>query len=472
MLALSLRKLGWLTPVYATSTGQILSGHQRSFVARELGYDLVPVVFVGVPEKHHKAVNILFNRATNDMYREDSAQSLGEKLEATNIFNLASKFEDKSNFYPCLNNLKNSPLAKLSNNKNWNEYARNVAASLYKHKIILPIIATEKNKIISGIGRLQYALERGLERWPVVFIEEEKEDLASALLNNLSGTFALEHYYHDLLQYNSFRRSRRTREGLGNGFLFAYFDKKKFQANQFDHTDAKQVSRWRQKFGDRILDFGAGHLTETKILKEMGCRTTPFEPYHLGQNNQIDKDKSLAIARNFLGDVEAGKGWDSIFISSVLNSVPFVEDREAIVQIVAACSSTKTRGYAWATSQKRAAYNIDRQPVAQVQRKQIIFALDYEPGIYLGDFSEAPKVQKYHSAKEFYELFKTGFEKVKVLDYTQDVASVFGIPRLDIEKLSKAIKLEFNLPYPDGSRMNLVAEAKAAFSKRLKQEIK
>ncbi len=34
-------------------------------------------------------------------------------------------------------------------------------------------------------------------------------------------------------------------------------------------------------------------------------------------------------------------------------------------------------------------------------------------------------------------------------------------------RLREAIDFEFDLPYPDGSRMGLAAEARAAFSKRL-----
>jgi len=35
------------------------------------------------------------------------------------------------------------------------------------------------------------------------------------------------------------------------------------------------------------------------------------------------------------------------------------------------------------------------------------------------------------------------------------------------EQLRAALEFEFDLPYPDGSRLGLVAEAKAAFCKRL-----
>lgn len=35
---LSLRKLGFLLPIYATEDGEILSGHQRTLVAKRIGF--------------------------------------------------------------------------------------------------------------------------------------------------------------------------------------------------------------------------------------------------------------------------------------------------------------------------------------------------------------------------------------------------------------------------------------------------
>ncbi len=77
LVKLSLQKLGWLLPVYATEGGEILSGHQRTHVARELGYTQVPVVRLPqMPDNLRKAVNILFNRSTNDMDIDSEPEKL------------------------------------------------------------------------------------------------------------------------------------------------------------------------------------------------------------------------------------------------------------------------------------------------------------------------------------------------------------------------------------------------------------
>ena len=43
---LSLRKLGFLLPIYADESGEILSGHQRHLVASRMGFQQIPVEYV------------------------------------------------------------------------------------------------------------------------------------------------------------------------------------------------------------------------------------------------------------------------------------------------------------------------------------------------------------------------------------------------------------------------------------------
>lgn len=73
LVEMSLRKLGWLLPVYADANGEILSGHQRHHVAMRMGLSRVPVCFTkAMPLEERKAVNIAFNRGTNDLKSADT----------------------------------------------------------------------------------------------------------------------------------------------------------------------------------------------------------------------------------------------------------------------------------------------------------------------------------------------------------------------------------------------------------------
>src|SRR5688572_14140448 len=68
LVKLSLRKLGFVLPIYANPDGEILSGHQRHLGATQLGFTHIPVV--RLPRKKNtndKGLNLVFNRSTNDM---------------------------------------------------------------------------------------------------------------------------------------------------------------------------------------------------------------------------------------------------------------------------------------------------------------------------------------------------------------------------------------------------------------------
>ena len=269
-----------------------------------------------------------------------------------------------------------------------------------------------------------------------------------------------------MLRYNSFRRARRVREELGHGFVFAVHGKN--PCHTFDIFNPAQQAKWRKEHGNTILDFGAGHLTETNILKAAGFDCVPFEPYHIGLS-EIDKDKSLAISRDFLKAVSDGKEFTSIFISSVLNSVPFEKDRQHIACICAALCRPFTKLYACASSTAETGY---RQVNGKAFHNEsnagnIAFRLEYESGVRIGDFQDKPKVQKYHTKKEFYELFSPFFRNVLISEMTGNVnAKCENVRRIPWERIEEALRFEFDLPYPDGSRMGLVEEAITAFKRR------
>jgi hypothetical protein len=270
-----------------------------------------------------------------------------------------------------------------------------------------------------------------------------------------------------LLRYNSFRRARRVREELGNGFIFAVHGSK--PCHSFDIFNPKHRAAWVREHGTNILDFGAGHLTETKMLRRAGLSVTPFEPYHITRT-EIDKARSLELVREFLQAVADGAEWTSIFLASVLNSVPFQSDREHIAVLLAALCKPFTKVYACASSVGETGWRQvnGKAFLNKSNSGNIAFRLDYEPGVRIGDFQEKPKVQKYHTQKEFYQLWTPFFRSVSIRELSNNITAKCEHARpVDTDRLREAVEFEFDLPYPDGSRMGLVDEAKDAFSKRL-----
>lgn len=472
LIELSLRKLGFIAPIYADANGEILSGHQRHFVATRMGLKNVPVFRIPAMElQKRKALNIVFNRATNDGDICQTPLKAKRILETLNLSELANSIPDKEleskEFFRCAYPRKVS-VAKLCkiNSGRWIQYAKSIARTLRKAGIIMPIVCTHDGKVINGIGRLEMLAELKAETCDVVYISEEEAKFADAMMNLLTMDFNIHERYEDLLRYNSFRRARRVREELGHGFVFAVHGNK--PCYEFDIFNPKQQAKWRKEHGNTILDFGAGHLTETNILNAAGFDCTPFEPYHIGVS-EIDKGKSLGISKKFLEVVASGKEFTSVFISSVLNSVPFAKDREHIVCICAALCRPFTKLYACASSTSETGY---RQVNGKAFHNEsnagnIAFRLEYESGIRIGDFQDKPKVQKYHTKKEFYDLFYQFFRDVKISEMSGNVcAKCENVRRIPWERLVEALQFEFNLPYPDGSRMELVDDAINAFKRR------
>jgi len=475
LIELSLRKLGFVLPIYATPDGEIISGHQRHHVAKRMGVRQVPVAItksMELPER--KAVNVAFNRATNDLDCGDTPKNITEALARVDLDALANAIPDKSpdtpDFYPCMK-AQEMPLAPLlkANTGRWITYAASISKTLYLKGVVMPVVATKDLKVVNGIGRLQMLAENKKPSIAVVFVTEAEARLADAMLNLLSMDFDIHNRYRDLLRYNSFRRLRGVRKQLGRGFIFAVAGSK--TSKHFDVTEPQNAERWIKEHGKMVLDFGAGHLYETRILRSIGVQVTPFEPYRVDASEDIDKAESLSLTREFFYDIaNRNLQYTSIFISSVLNSVPFAEDRRHIACICAALASPHTKLYAAATSMNQAGMR-QVQGVKYLSKTQAtarLFLLEYEPGITLGDISNQPKVQKYHTLQEFYGLFKEFFAVVKVNDSNHNVQAVCSNPlRINAKDLRKALEFEFDLPYPDGSRMGLVDEAIEAFSQRL-----
>ena len=475
LIELSLRKLGFIAPIFADANGEILSGHQRHLVASRMGATHVPVFRTKELDlEQRKALNIVFNRATNDFDFHHTPGKVTQELESIDLQALGDRIPDKEgdDFLRCVKPAE-VPVKDLckANAGRWIQYARNLARTLHRHGILMPIICREDLTVINGIGRLEMLAEKNHKFAPVVFVTDDEAEFARAMMNLLSMDFDIHTRYADMLRFNSFRRARRVRRELGNGFIFATHGAK--PCKSFDIGKPADRARWIKEHGSTILDFGAGHLTETFLLRQSGIDCTPFEPYRLGTGS-INKAESVELTREFLAQVAAGKDWSSIFIASVLNSVPFREDREHIACLCAALCRPNTKVYACASSAGESGWRQvnGKAFMNESNAGNIAFRLDYEPGIRIGDFQDKPKVQKYHTVPEFKALFSPFFRSVKVADFSNNINAACASARpIDKAKLRAAIEFEFNLPYPDGTTMDLVQCAMDAFSQRLQTDL-
>lgn len=478
LISLSLRKLGFLLPLYADANGELLSGHQRHLCAMRLGLTHVPVEHTRPMDlEQRQATNVVFNRATNDMDRDTTPKSLVEALERSDVYTLADALPDKSGdgFYPCLN-AKEIPIGKLTkvNAGRWVSYAASISKTLARKGVLMPVVCTPDLWVVNGLGRLQYAAEKNLPTIRVVIVSEQETALADAMLNLLSMDFDIHNRYADILRYNSFRRARLTRPvgHISANFIWALLSKR-IAAKSYNVTKPENRAKWIKFYGKSILDFGAGRMTDVATLRGLGVDASAFEPFCLQpESDEIDYGLSVEVAGRFLDEVAAGKQWTSIFLTAVLNSVPFEQDRRYVLAIVSALCSPVTHVYAltqYADGDSFRSISGKSQDLYKTAQSSIRFLLDYEKNVTLGEFGGKPKMQKYFERDEFIGYLTPHWQNLRVTTtFASSIAAeCWSTKPHALGLLKAAIQHEFDLPYPDGRRMGLARQAIAAFSERL-----
>ena len=474
LIRLSLVKFGFLIPIYVSLDGEILSGHQRHLVCKRLGLKKIPVIFLrNFKDLEQKAINILFNRGTNDLKQKETTETVTKDIESTNI---REELEDLQDLSPgeIVDRVMNFKLISLKSLelKNYtvdNLYSRNIASKLFNWGIYIPIIVTHDGKIVNGVGRMEFARQKGFDSYPCVEIREEEKDILHLLLNKLTMNFSINKDYADILRFNSHRRifSNDKENTIGRAFLIGI--KPKAYNQVFNLGIENNNNLFRRIYGETILDWGAGTLHDTKMLNAHGFKCVPFEPYYTNGKQNVDKEVSIQLASAFLLTLENGIKFDSIVLSAILNSVPFYKDREHILRIVSAIAN---RSNSKVFSTVQSVYSASMISIAGESHSfasQTGFLINYEPNISIADISKKPKIQKFFSEKEVYNLFKKNFKTVSVIThrgYVQCIASEAIEP--DIEELNASLDFEFELPYSDGGKMGLSQLARNVFCNYLK----
>ena len=484
LVELSLRKFGWLLPIYADVNGEILSGHQRHLVASRMGAKLVPVVRTPqMPVERRMGINVLYNRATNDLYKNQSSTDMKEQL-----FSLESVLEkinmlpdievDSAEWYPVMKMKPQSVLRLMTLNDKWQEQHAIVMAGQIKANGLppMPVICTPDYKIINGRARLTFFAQEGRDFVDTVVVSSNIKEEVSAMLNLLSMDFDIQERYADLLRHNSFRRKNQRVQILTPTFLedfLRHFIGSGNRNGAFHLDNPKHVELWKEYYGTTVIDFGAGLCDKTEILNNMGVDCTAFEPFFLSSDVEtIDTDGARLLTEKFLQKVESGAIFDSIFIASVFNSIPFFQDRLHVINIVASlCSEhTKLHTAAICTESDRWHNHANGDVKKGHDTSSGGFPLDYEPRIIVADIAQKPKVQKYHTQTEFKELILHGFKTVDTFLTAKNglVQAVGSNARtVSTQDLRAALEFEFNLPHPQGRRLGMAERAIEAFSTRL-----
>lgn len=471
LLRLSLKKLGFIQPLFVTADGMLLSGHQRTTVSLEIGFKHVPVVVVSLTEEQIRGVNLVFNRATNDFTAFDTGSKAAGRLDIEQVIAEAEALPDFDGENWFALGCKNEPLAALvaGQAERYDKKAANMALVPYRMGIKIPVVASESGAIVNGVHRAFAALEVGETEWPVIRIPDDHARVAMNFLNYLSMDFHVDGDFEALLRASAYRRPQNNRGAVPKAMRFWANGERTLPDK--DSYSPEYWRTFRDLHGHNVLDFGAGLGKAAPYLQTKGINAIDFEPYRIdpeGDAGVPSPAYSRQQAKRFLQLVADPKlRFDSIFLCSVLNSVPFLRDRMCVLAIVHALSTRSTVVYG--TCRDISDYNYEYGGI----RNANYFTFDSEPGVRLGDFMSNPKLQKFHTQDEAREMFAVLWKGIQFWAGGNVFYFKLTAPKgINTKVLGEALDFEFGtLPFKDGTTMGLAKEAREAFSKRLMTKV-
>ncbi len=471
LLRLSIAKLGFVAPMYATPAGMLLSGHQRLTVAKELGLKKVPICTVDIKGKDIQGINILFNRATNDFNAFDTGAKGKERLNLSDVIASAEALPDFEGEHWLAIDCKIDDIADLGKAEadRYDKKATVLADSVMKMGISIPVVVSESGKIVNGIHRLFAAKEAGLTTWPIITIPDEVADVALNFLNYLSMDFHVDNDFAQMMRYSAYRRPQNNRGNVPKAYRFWANGERTLMDRDSYSTEYWRV--FRDMHGPNILDFGAGLGKVKPFLNARGMNCIDFEPYRIDPDKGVgvpDADYSRLKAKEFLDYIATGGPFNSIFLASVMNSIPFPKDRLAVLAIINALSTKETVVYG--TCRDISDFNYEYGGI----RNANYFVFDTEPGVRIGDVMRNPKVQKFETQETADTMFSRLWNKREFYPGGNVFYFKLSSPKgCNHNVLKQALQIEFDLPYaptpsqPNGSTMGLYGYALTCFGKRL-----
>jgi hypothetical protein len=474
----SLAKLGFVLPIYVNKNNVILSGHQRTTAAKLYGYTKVPVVEVDVPDSQEKGINIVFNKGTNDMdtYAGDAKSAFVEYLETASGLIQSLPDIPPDTFYPCMQ-YQQWPLARaLEMAGDVNSTMRGAGWLLLDSKISMPLVVSESGKMLNGKGRAYGYSGHNYDQVDVVVIPDSHADYAYMALNFLAMDFKIQENFEDELRYNAFRRRSVQQQIVGLSRTYPYFVYNRVISNTaqkyallegqgnpdlmlLPQSTETARKKFQDTYGHVIYDMGAGTLWDAMTMQKAGFDCVPFEPFFCDGGNEPVPSACRALLSKFLDHMDGHQeGPDSIISSFVLNSIPHHKDRMAYLTILAAIAKVKTGVYVGTQSVKTLNDNLASH----------LRLNSAEPNVTLGNDTRFFKAQKFYYVEELEKILKTFFTVVDVKAVQSNLFAKCKYPkRINATLLGEALDLEFNMPYRDGSHLELHHKAREVFAKYL-----
>lgn len=467
----SLQFLGYLMPLYVNTRGTLLSGHQRIKASQIIGYTKIPVAVYddGDDVGFEKELNVLFNRATNDMTENENSHELFKEFVETTDPTILTGVQEiaPDTLYPCMKTVIRDAKEMfagidLDEGRTLYKYAK----QLVRRGIHLPIIVSG-DRILNGLSRVKALIHYGYTQVECVEVPEALADYAYNALNFLAMDFNLMEDFEKELKYKSYRRISTSAGIVGFSRTFGYFAMGRTVRNSgglhdtndlnlLPHLDKEIKRKYREAFGDVVMDFGCGTYHDVGLLRKAGFKCLAFEPYTIKPGEtEPDADYSREKAGKFLDDLEHcwknGISINSIVSSYTMNSIPHHKSRMAVLCILAAMSGMETTVFLGTKVVARVPYNLNP---------------NMEPNMTFGFSANGFKAQKFFIKDEVASMCRVFWVTVKEIIHDQVIYVECKNPRrINPNILAESLVEEFDLPYEDGTTMGLVDRVRGLFER-------
>jgi len=431
----SIRILGMIKPVIATSDGRILAGHQRLKAAQALGMTSSPVYIVaGIDPVSEMRFNQLHNGTDLDTGDEHVTVPACAGL---GYYDVPAK-QIQGTYRAKGGTLRVAIADLLTKFGNWGG-----------------IVANQKGECLTGA---QYALSCRQIGMPcrVYYVMDEQTSLVRGLFRRSYGEFdysklPLATYMQTFAQLH---RIREDAEGRPIGV----------RAPFYDHVYIPNF-----KPGERILDFGCGQADYVRMLQKQGVRIWGME-FYFRAGRGLNTPAIHGMADSLFQTLRTHGRFDTVICEFVLNST----DRNAAETAVMTCLNAfcKMGGSIYASGRTRASTERELTNTADTVANLSFLDKDgYSAIAQQGRWL----YQKYHTKSQALDLAHTYIGPNATYGELSGMETCFLIQgRKEVELapvlVEEALDYEFNLQWPDGHTVHRHREAKDAWRAALALE--
>ena len=217
------------------------------------------------------------------------------------------------------------------------------------------------------------------------------------------------------------------------------------------------------EIGGKGLDFGSGQGDYAKLLRSQGYDFQDVELFRrLKAKDAINVRGIHKMIDRLCADLQSG-GYDWVVCDSVFNSVNSLEAERAVATVMSAfCKSGGLVFYSgrpklWLDKRAKATRSADKRRGIEFLDEDGFTALYRKGGWFF---------QKYHSPEDVAALGQSvGLEVIENVHRTETSWQAVGrkISQPEVETVEQAMRFEFEMMWPDGSRIGRSDDVIAAF---------